>query len=139
MVAVAACLCGYLVSHQRTEYDYGLAQLRRRNLAPVLNANGWAVNADALISVLFGRTLTEQVAFPLINDPLAAKKNGLKPWQAILLTIACAAILFLGGWGVYKYITRPATIEQIEQVVDPNAAAEVAGDLLETPTEEEAK
>ena len=36
-------------------------KLRRRNLAPVLNANGWAVNADAKISIPFGRLLTEKV------------------------------------------------------------------------------
>ena len=112
-------------------------KLRRRNLAPVLNANGWAVNADALINVLFGRTLTEQVAFPLLKDPLAKHKNKMKPWQAAILTITCILVLLLGGWGIYKYLTRPATIEQIEEVVDPEAAAEVAGGLLETPAEEE--
>ena len=50
-------------------------KLRRRNLAPVLNANGWAVNADTIISVPFGVTLTEQVQFPLIKltDPFAKK------------------------------------------------------------------
>ena len=52
-------------------------KLRRRNLAPVLNANGWAVNADAIISVAFGRTLTEQVAFPLVKAP-KIKKNKKK-------------------------------------------------------------
>ena len=111
-------------------------KLRRRNLAPVLNANGWAINSDALISVLFGRTLTEQVAFPLLKDPLAQKKNKMKPWQAALVTILCIAILCVGGWGVYKYLTRPATIDQIEEVVDPEAAAEAAEALIETPAEE---
>lgn len=48
-------------------------KLRRRNLAPVLNANGWAVNADAIISVIFGRTLTEQVAFPIVKAPRIKK------------------------------------------------------------------
>jgi len=38
-------------------------KLRRRNLAPVLNANGWAVNADAKISIRFGKVLTEKVKF----------------------------------------------------------------------------
>lgn len=38
-------------------------KLRRRNLAPVLNANGWAVNADAKISIKFGKVLTEKVKF----------------------------------------------------------------------------
>ena len=52
-------------------------KLRRRNLAPVLNANGWAVNSDALISVLFGRTLTEQATFPIVKAP-KIKKNKKK-------------------------------------------------------------
>ena len=114
-------------------------KLRRRNLAPVLNANGWAVNSDAFISVLFGRTLTEEVSYPFISDPLAEKKNHMKPWQATLLTLSIIAICCLGGYGIYKYLTRPATIEQIEEVVDPQAAAESASAILETPAEEEAK
>ena len=63
-------------------------KLRRRNLAPVLNANGWAVNADAIISVPFGRTLTEQVAFPLIKV-----KKGMKGWQRALLAIGIIIVV----------------------------------------------
>ena len=63
-------------------------KLRRRNLAPVLNANGWAINADAIISVPFGRTLTEQVAFPIIKI-----KKGLKGWQKWLLAIGIIVIV----------------------------------------------
>ena len=33
-------------------------KLRKRNLAPLLNANGWAINADAIVNVLLGKTLT---------------------------------------------------------------------------------
>ena len=65
-------------------------KLRRRNLAPVLNANGWAVNADTIISVPFGRTLTEQVAFPIIKI-----KKGMKPWEKWLIAIGC--IIFVLG------------------------------------------
>ena len=53
-------------------------KLRRRNLAPVLNANGWAVNADAIISVPFGRTLTEQVKFPVVKMPKVKKNRKAK-------------------------------------------------------------
>jgi len=42
-------------------------KLHRRNLAPLLNANGWAVNADSLVSIPFGATLTEQVQYPLLK------------------------------------------------------------------------
>ena len=67
-------------------------KLRKRNLAPLLNANGWAVNADAIVNVLFGNTLTEQAQYPLVKlqDPHAKIKkltNGGK-W-----TIGIASIL----------------------------------------------
>ena len=81
-------------------------KLRKRNLAPLLNANGWAINADAIISVLFGNTLTEQAQFPVLKlaDPHAKIKklsNGGK-WAiaiaAILLGIAAAVVaLWLMG------------------------------------------
>jgi len=68
-------------------------KLRRRNLAPVLNANGWAINSDALISVLFGRTLTEQVAFPVVKIPKV--KAGMKGWQKWLLAIGVILVVLL--------------------------------------------
>lgn len=50
-------------------------KLRRRNLAPILNANGWAINADVIVNVPFGATLTDQVQFPLVKiNKKAAKK-----------------------------------------------------------------
>jgi hypothetical protein len=67
-------------------------KLRRRNLAPVLNANGWAVNADALISVLFGRTLTEQVLFPVVKLPKVKKGMSAGGKWALALGI----IAFIG-------------------------------------------
>ena len=74
-------------------------KLRKRNLAPLLNANGWAINADAIVSVLFGNTLTDQAQFPIVklNDPFAKKglSKGSK-WSiaiaAILLGIAIAVL-----------------------------------------------
>ena len=65
-------------------------KLRRRNLAPVLNANGWAVNSDAIISVLFGKTLTEQVAFPLVKAP---KVDGMKTWAKWLLALGIILVI----------------------------------------------
>ena len=70
-------------------------KLRRRNLAPVLNANGWAVNSDAMISVLFGRTLTEQAVFPIVKAPqLKVGMAGWKKWLiGICLTLLLIAII----------------------------------------------
>ena len=79
-------------------------KLRRRNLAPVLNANGWAINSDAMVSVLFGRTLTEQVLFPVVKLPKVKKgmSTAEKWWLAIgiILFVVCAVcvVLYLLGF-----------------------------------------
>ena len=66
-------------------------KLRRRNLAPVLNANGWAINSDAIISVIFGRTLTEQVAFPIVKAPQL--KPGMASWKKWLIAISVVLVV----------------------------------------------
>lgn len=65
-------------------------KLRKRNLAPLLNANGWAINADAIVNVLFGNTLTEQAQYPIVKlkDPFARKglsKGG--KWSVAIVSI----------------------------------------------------
>lgn len=92
-------------------------KLRNRNLTPVLNANGWAVNADAVISVFFGTTLTEQVKYPIVKDPLARKKQHMKPWQATIVTVVSLLLMALAIYGVYKYINRSIEPEQPAEVV----------------------
>ncbi|MEJ7602042.1 MAG: hypothetical protein WKG01_29365 [Kofleriaceae bacterium] len=39
-------------------------KLRRRNLGPILDANGWAINNRAKVNVAFGATLTELAKLP---------------------------------------------------------------------------
>ena len=75
-------------------------KLRRRNLAPVLNANGWAVNAHAFVNITFGATLTKLAKFPFVKgrDPLADKKY---PWWKKVLWI----LLFVGIIGFVMYCT----------------------------------
>ena len=67
-------------------------KLRRRNIAPLLNANGWAVNAAAKISIPFGETLTDVAKYPKLKlkDPYA--KSGMPVWAKVLITL-----LILGG------------------------------------------
>lgn len=53
-------------------------KLRKRNIAPLLNANGWAVNAESIVNVIFGATLTNQAQFPLLKMLNAKSKENLK-------------------------------------------------------------
>lgn len=64
-------------------------KLRQRNLAPILDANGWAVNTRAKINIPFGAALTGTAELPkgaktAKADPFAVKK---KPWKSILFFI----------------------------------------------------
>ena len=72
-------------------------KLRARNLAPLLDANGWAVNTNAKLSIKFGTRLTALAALPSgssrsLTDPYEQKsKSGL--WL-ILIVIAVATWVF---------------------------------------------
>ena len=68
-------------------------KLRRRNLSPLLNANGWAVNAISKISIPFGATLTESAHFPKLKLQDPYKKKGLAPWKQWTLTLFSLAII----------------------------------------------
>ena len=101
-------------------------KLRRRNIAPLLNANGWAVNAASKISIPFGETLTDAAKFPKINlkDPFA--KKGLAPWKKWAISIAVLAVVAAGLWmfnllswaGFQSPLPRYNKVEAVEEVVE---------------------
>ena len=73
-------------------------KLRRRNIAPLLNANGWAINAASKINIPFGETLTDIAKYPKLKlkDPYA--KKGLTGWQKGLISLSVSAIIFAALW-----------------------------------------
>jgi hypothetical protein len=67
-------------------------KLRKRNLGPILDANGWAINAKARINVPFGAALTGVAKLPPgsqrdLIDPYA-EKHGKRNLLIVLLVIA---------------------------------------------------
>lgn len=84
-------------------------KLRRRNIAPLLNANGWAVNASSKISIPFGETLTDVAKYPKmkLKDPY---KKGLATWQKLLISILCLAVVFVALWlfNLLAFINLPS-------------------------------
>ena len=73
-------------------------KLRKRNIAPLLNANGWAVNASSTISIPFGATLTDAAKFPKLKlqDPYARK--GLPVWKRVCISLAALIVVIIGLW-----------------------------------------
>ncbi len=83
-------------------------KLRQRTLGPILDANGWAVNARVRINVAFGSSLTKLAALPegavrSLEDPFADKKR-LWPKIILLLLVLLILIYFLNEFGfLYKW------------------------------------
>ncbi len=84
-------------------------KLRRRNIAPLLNANGWAVNAASKVSIPFGETLTDIARFPKIRlkDPY---RKGLEPWKKVLISLVALLVVAGALWvfGLLSVIGFPA-------------------------------
>lgn len=72
-------------------------KLRQRNLGPLLDANGWAVNIRARLNIPFGAALTGVAQLPAgaersLQDPYAEPK---RPWSWYALTALLMLVLAL--------------------------------------------
>lgn len=98
-------------------------KLRDRNLAPVLNANGWAINAKSKVSVKFGVTLTDAAKFPVLPD-----QKGMPKWLrwCIAILIACAIVCVLWLCNCFKSCCPSPLFHGEEAVEEVVEAAEEA-------------
>ena len=93
-------------------------KLRQRNLAPILDANGWAINTKAKLNVPFGAALTQTAKLPdnaerSLEDPYAEQKC---PWKSYVVLLLLA---FLGYWWL---------VSQLEQIAVQSGEARSADD-----------
>lgn len=102
-------------------------KLRDRNLAPVLNANGWAINAKSKVSVKFGTTLTDAAKFPILPD-----QKGMPTWLRWFIGILAVALVVVVLWlcNCFKSCC-PSPLFHEEEVV--------AEEVIEAPAEEAAE
>ncbi|MGZ0654829.1 hypothetical protein ACWPKS_04410 [Coraliomargarita sp. W4R72] len=72
-------------------------KLRKRTLAPLLDASGWAVNGRTLISAKLGRVLTKRATLPLTSHCQFDERNGVRSgiWAALGLTLLATVIVSL--------------------------------------------
>jgi len=121
-------------------------KLRQRNLGPLLDANGWALNAKAKINIPFGASLTGIAKLPPgskrnLVDPFAEKKN---PWPKVILVFALLALLgFIAGY-YYLQMREHQAGPSISVVRQPRAGRVAPTPLpsaadLPTPTAQNAE
>jgi hypothetical protein len=77
-------------------------KLRQRNLAPLLDANGWAINKHAKLNVRFGEALTRMATLPAgssrdLVDPFAEKRRPV--WLYVMLALLVGGAI---GWYLGK-------------------------------------
>ncbi|MBQ7750635.1 MAG: phage holin family protein [Bacteroidales bacterium] len=122
-------------------------KLRKRDLGPVLNANGWAVNAASYVNVKFGRTLTSLVKFPKMTavDPEARKKASRKrfwTWLIVILILACAGFLgyrnYTQNGGIFKFKPDPVVEETVAEPAEEGEAPAAELPAADAPAEEAA-
>lgn len=88
------------------------SKLRQRNIAPVLDASGWAINGNAKISMLLGNSLTNipnKPASAYLNkkDKYADKKF---PWKRVIGAVLIIALVILL---VHQIIINPDGIQGV--------------------------
>ena len=109
-------------------------KLRRRDLGPVLNANGWAVNASAFVKPKFGKSLTSIVRYPKLKavDPAEARK--VRRRKCIIWTVVVLVLAGCGWWGWNKYQACKAAKAVEAEAAAVEAVEENAIETAETET-----
>jgi hypothetical protein len=84
-------------------------KLRKRNLGPILDANGWAVNAKARINVPFGASLTGIAHLPPGARIEAGDRFGQRPaaWPKLLMLVVVIGFFYslLNYYGIIEMLT----------------------------------
>jgi hypothetical protein len=115
-------------------------KLRKRNLGPILDANGWAVNAKARMNVPFGGALTSVAALPAGATFGAADKFAEKPsvWPKVLAVAFAAwfiwAFLNDSQGRLWRWTENSESLAPIHKVATVPAAVQKARDEADTKT-----
>lgn len=91
-------------------------KLRKRSIGPILEANGWAINAHAKVNIPFGASLTHLQYLPANakvsrHDPFAEKKKAPK-----IIAIILALLVIGGGIAALFYFSNKAGMNIVDFV-----------------------
>jgi len=117
-------------------------KLRRRNLGPLLDANGWAINALTRINVPFGTALTDVAALPpgarrSSSDPYAEKGRPWRLYITVVIIVALAIAWYVGK--LDRMLPGPAQSTSVMGKLAPAYVAPPAEPAAPTPAAPPAK
>jgi hypothetical protein len=104
--ATVGALLGIMLVISLPSVVLAYLKLRKRNLGPILDANGWAINSRARINVPFGTTLTSMARLPAgsrrdSRDRYAERRF---PWKTV---IVIGVVLYAAGsWFQGRFDSR---------------------------------
>ncbi len=109
-------------------------KLRKRNLGPILDANGWAINTVAKMNVPFGASLTDLPTLPAgaersLSDPYADKRS-VWPRLIVLVIVLAIAYAVLNNFGLIHAWTggrlgkAPAASAAVVAPAEPSPSAD---------------
>lgn len=95
-LAIVGALAGLFLLISGPSVALAYIKLRKRNLGPILDAAGWAINAKAKINVPFGAILTNSASLPQgakrdVIDPYAEKKP---VWPKVGIAVLITYLVF---------------------------------------------
>lgn len=135
-LAIVGAIIGVILLISGPSMIMAYLKLRKRNLGPILDANGWALNAKAKMNVPFGQSLTGIAKLPPgssrdLRDPFAEKKS-CWPKLIVLALILYVAYTVLNHLGyVHQWTHGRIGIEKkptTTQSAPPADAAKPAAD-----------
>ncbi|MDP2309389.1 MAG: hypothetical protein Q8P18_25435 [Pseudomonadota bacterium] len=97
-------LVGLLLAISGPSVFIAALKLRHRNIGPILDADGWALNTQARVNIPFGRSLTQLAALPPgaargLRDPFAPPPAR---WPYVVGAIATILLVIIGLAGSGK-------------------------------------
>lgn len=91
-------------------------KLRQRNLGPILDASGWAVNGRVKINTSFGSKLTQVAKLPKGSHRSLRDPYRPRTWPKVVAVLVLGAVLAAGVW---YWLDRSAS-----PVVEPESVLE---------------
>ena len=114
-------------------------KLRQRNLGPILEANGWAVNGRVMINIPFGTALTDKAVLPAnarrsLTDPYEDESGKTARRTSILLVLLAVVVYATVAWHFHFWPWTEAPVTVATTVATTTTVSDKAATTTATTT-----